>query len=60
MLEKWIGKKVKIFLMLDEQQLVYTGKIIKEYETHFDFIDKYNKPLLLNKDDLKQVKEVPE
>jgi len=60
MLENYKNKKVKIFLVIGEQEIIYTGQILEEDPTHFRFKDKFGETLLLAKDALKQVKEVAE
>jgi len=55
-LEEWKNKQVKIFLTINEQPVIYTGKILEETETHFRFRDKFGQELLLSKTALQQVK----
>lgn len=58
MLETYFGKTVQIFVEIDDRTLIYTGKILEETETHFRFLDKFGKELLLSKQALQQVKGV--
>lgn len=59
MLEQYLGKRIQIFVEIDERTILYTGQITKETETHFEFTDKYGQNLLINKNNLQQIKEAP-
>ena len=43
MLDSWMGKRVKIFLLVGQQEIIRTGHILEANETLFKFKDKFGK-----------------
>ena len=43
MFEEWLGKRVKLFLLIGDQELIRTGHIIEIEETHILFRDKFGR-----------------
>lgn len=58
MLENYLNQKVQVFLEIGGEKIIYTGYILSEQKTHFEFQDKFKQKLLISKEALIQIKKV--
>ena len=58
MFEEWIGKQVKIFLQIGQDDIIRTGQILETGESHFKFQDKFGNVETFSNEAAQQIKGV--
>lgn len=57
MLEEWIGKQVKIFLQIGQDDIIRTGQILEADDSFFKFKDKFGNTETFAISAIQQIKE---
>jgi hypothetical protein len=57
MLEEWIGKQIKIFLLIGQDDIIRTGQILEANDTFFKFKDKFGNIETFAISAIQQIKE---